>query len=89
MPLFVCAYWTTLTLLDPLAAALLLARPRLGVMLTVAIITIDVALNVWVGATRGFQLDALIAQATFLQSPGDDSAGMASATFLGAVRGAS
>jgi hypothetical protein len=39
MPAFVCACWTTLTLLDPLAAVPLLARPRLGVMLTVTNIT--------------------------------------------------
>ncbi len=66
MPLFVCAYWTTLTFLDPLAAFLLLARPRLGVMLTVAIISSDVALNAWVAAKFGIQLDAFIAQVLFL-----------------------
>ena len=41
---------------------MLLARPRLGVMLTVAIITSDVALDAWVGAKYGFQLDSFIAQ---------------------------
>ena len=52
MLVFVFAYWMALTFLDPLAAVFLLARPRLGVMLTVAIITGDVTLNSWVGATR-------------------------------------
>ena len=50
------------TLLDPLAAALLLARPRVGMMQTVAFITNDVALNGWVGGTRGFQVGAFAAQ---------------------------
>lgn len=47
---------------DPLAAVLLLTRPRLGVMLAVAIITAGVALNAWVGATRVFQLEAFAAR---------------------------
>jgi hypothetical protein len=51
---------------DPLAAALLLARPRLGVMLTVANIPNDVVLNAWVGATRGFQVGAFVAQSLLL-----------------------
>jgi hypothetical protein len=51
------------TLLDPLAAALLLARPRVGVMQTVANITIAiraVALDVWVSAARGFQVGGFV-----------------------------
>lgn len=66
MSLFVCAHRTALTFFDPLAAVLLLARPRLSVVLTVAIIASKVALNVWGGATRGFQLDAFVAQSLFL-----------------------
>lgn len=57
-----------LTFLDPLAAVLLLARSRLGVILTVAIVAIvtsDVALNEWVGATLGFQVGAFVAQSLF------------------------
>ncbi|MDN2702008.1 hypothetical protein O0881_08380 [Janthinobacterium sp. SUN100] len=55
-----------LTFLDPLAAVLLLARPRLGVMLMVTIVTGDVALNVWACPTRGFQVGAFVAQSLFL-----------------------
>ena len=46
-----------LTFLDPLAAVLLLARPRLGVMLTVVNITGKVVLNAW-GRARAFLLDS-------------------------------
>ncbi len=41
------AYWTSLTLLDPLAAILLFVRPRAGVIATVAIISTDVGHNLW------------------------------------------
>lgn len=51
---------------DPLAAVLLLARPRLGVMLAVAISTGDVVLKVGGGVTRGVQHDVFIAQGAFL-----------------------
>jgi hypothetical protein len=54
------------TFLDPLAAVLLLARARLGVMLAVAIITSDVMLSAWVRAKRGFQVGAFVAQGLFL-----------------------
>jgi hypothetical protein len=51
---------------DPFAAVLLLARPRLGVMLSVSIITIviirAVALDIWVGAARGFQVEVIAAR---------------------------
>jgi hypothetical protein len=40
-------YWSSLTLLDPLAALLLFLRPRLGIVLTAAIIVTDVAHNLW------------------------------------------
>lgn len=45
MPAFVCAYWMLFTFLDRvalLAAVLLLARPRPGVILVMAIIARDV-----------------------------------------------
>src|SRR5205814_1995052 len=38
-------YWTALAVLDPLAAALLLFRPRAGLVLTAAIIASDVVVN--------------------------------------------
>jgi len=41
------AYWSSLTLLDPLAAGLLFVRPRAGIVLTAAIIATDVAHNFW------------------------------------------
>jgi hypothetical protein len=40
-------YWTSLTVLDPLAAALLLVRPRAGLLLTLAIIVSDVLHNTY------------------------------------------
>ena len=42
-------YWTSLTALDPLAALLLFARPRVGLILTVLIIGSDVLHNTLVG----------------------------------------
>lgn len=41
-------YWISLTLLDPLAALLLFALPRIGLTMTLAIITSDVVHNTWV-----------------------------------------
>jgi hypothetical protein len=46
-PIFTRIYWTSLTFLDPLAAVLLLVRPRAGILLTLAIIVSDVAHNTW------------------------------------------
>ena len=40
------AYWTSLTFLDPLAAALLFIRPRLGIPATVVLIVTNVIHNV-------------------------------------------
>ena len=47
-PLITRFYWSSLTLLDPAAAALLLVHPRGGLVLTSAIIVSDVAHNSWV-----------------------------------------
>ena len=47
LPWPTAAYWSSLTLLDPLAALLLFIRPRIGVAATIAIITSDVVHNVW------------------------------------------
>lgn len=41
-------YWTSLAILDPLAAALLLWKPRSGLLLTVVIVVSNVAHNTWV-----------------------------------------
>src|SRR5437870_5729256 len=46
-PLLLNAYWTALTLLDALAAALLLLRPRAGLALTLLIVASDVAFNLF------------------------------------------
>jgi hypothetical protein len=40
-------YWTSLTLLDPLGAVLLFLRPKVGILLALAIIISDVAHNTW------------------------------------------
>ena len=40
-------FWTSLTLLDPLAAFVLVVRPRLGLMLTAAIMASDVSVNAY------------------------------------------
>lgn len=56
LPTLSAVYWDSLTFLDPLAAALLFLRPRLGIGLTVAIIVSDIVHNVWFTAahpTRG------------------------------------
>ena len=42
-------YWTSLTVLDPLAALLLFVQPRVGLMLTALIIVSDVLHNTLVG----------------------------------------
>ncbi len=47
VPQFTRLYWTSLTLLDPLAAILLILFPRIGVISTVAIISTDVVHNLW------------------------------------------
>lgn len=45
LPLGVNLYWTSLTFFDPLAAVLLVVAPRAGLLLTVAIMVSDVAIN--------------------------------------------
>ena len=46
-PLPLNAYWTSLTLLDALAAVMLLCLPRAGLMLALLIIVSDVAINLF------------------------------------------
>ena len=52
LPTVTAVYWDSLTFLDPLAAALLFLRPRLGIGLTVAIIVSDVVHNLWFTAAH-------------------------------------
>lgn len=47
------AYWAALTLFDPLAAILLLFRPRIGLWLTIVIIVSDVLHNTYYVAITG------------------------------------
>ena len=46
-------YWSSLTILDPLAAALLFVRPRPGIIATVALIVTNVIHNLAVPAHYG------------------------------------
>ena len=66
LPLLVSSFWTALTLIDPLAVILLLARPKHGMVLTVAIIVNDVVINSWVGLAYGFDAASFVAQVSFL-----------------------
>lgn len=52
VPVATAVYWSSLTLLDPVAALLLFIRPRIGVALTAAIIFSDVAHNLWFRAAH-------------------------------------
>lgn len=56
-PFFSMVFWDTLTFLDPIAAILLIAKPKFGVWLTAIIITIDVFHNTFLFplfSSRGF-----------------------------------
>lgn len=55
-PLPLNIYWTSLTLLDPLAAVLLLWRPLAGLLLALLIIASDVAVNFFARFYLGFHL---------------------------------
>jgi hypothetical protein len=59
-------FWTALTFIDPLAVVLLIVRPRAGLLLTAAIIGIDVIVNGCAGFTYGIDWAAFGAQALFL-----------------------
>ena len=64
LSMFCRLYWTSLTFLDPLAALLLFLSPRVGLVLTVAIITSDVLNNSLI--VRSFLNTAFLLQVTFL-----------------------
>jgi hypothetical protein len=71
VPVFTRVFWTSLTFLDPLAAVLLFLRPRIGLVMTVGIIVMDVAHNAWflthVGPPlRGYVNWMFISQVSFL-----------------------
>lgn len=66
LPRFVTTFWTALTLIDPLAILVLFVLPRAGVMLTLAIMVADVALNSWVAWQCGIDMAAFVAQIVFL-----------------------
>ncbi len=50
MPKASAVFWTSLTLIDPAAAMLLLLRPNFGVVATAIIIVADVLHNLWITA---------------------------------------
>ncbi len=50
VPVASAIFWTSLTLLDPLAVLLLIAKPNVGVLATGAIIVADVVHNLWITA---------------------------------------
>jgi hypothetical protein len=62
------AYWSSLTILDPLVAALLFVRPRLGIVATIVLIVTNVAHNLVITAQRSAdgQLLDRIASSPFL-----------------------
>ncbi len=66
IPIASAIFWNSLTVLDPLAAALLYLRPRIGVAATMAIMISDVAHNTWVVATFGGMVWMVAIQAAFL-----------------------
>ena len=66
-PVITRVFWSSLTLLDPLAAMLLFFRPRAGLALAGAIIISDVAHNSWILHRFGIAPDAAYwAQVAFL-----------------------
>ncbi|KQQ01491.1 hypothetical protein ASG06_13650 [Rathayibacter sp. Leaf185] len=52
-PLGVRLFWMTLTILDPITAALIVFRRRSGIVLGIVVITADIAVNWTVFATVG------------------------------------
>jgi hypothetical protein len=66
IPLASVIFWNSLTILDPLAAALLFLKPRIGVLATIAIMVSDVAHNWWVVAAFGGIVWMVVAESAFL-----------------------
>jgi len=59
-------FWNSLTVLDPLAAAALFLRPRIGVILTLAIMVADVGHNIWAIGAFEAMVWPVVLQALFL-----------------------
>ena len=66
-------FWTSLTVLDPTAALLLLLRPRIGLVVAVVVMVVDVAHNLVVVGPDDFRvidqmvfLTAVVASVPFL-----------------------
>jgi len=51
LPLACNVFWSSLTIVDPLVALLLLARPRTGVWVVLALVALDLGVNI---AVLGF-----------------------------------
>src|SRR5215472_364937 len=67
VPQFTQVFWTSLTLLDPLAAVLLIVAPRVGLVATLSIISTDVVHNLWFFQRYDIPFNwALAAQCAFL-----------------------
>lgn len=65
-PIAIRLFWVSLTVLDPLVAALLWFRLRAGVVLGVAVILADIAINWSVFSTiGGLSLFGVVAQSLF------------------------
>ena len=66
LPVAVRVFWISLTLFDPLAAMLLAFRRRAGIVLGLAVILVDIAVNwtVFV-AIDGLSLFAVVCQTAF------------------------
>ena len=67
VPLAINIYWTTLTVLDPLAIILLLFLPFLGMVLSVLIMITDLAVNISVALYYYLQTGTFADGRLFLQ----------------------
>ena len=65
-PLGTVIFWNALTILDPLAVALLFWKPRLGVVATLAIMVADVSHNFWAVAAHDAMAWPVAMQTAFL-----------------------
>jgi hypothetical protein len=70
VPVAIGLYWNSLTLLDPLAVLLLWWRPKLGIILTAAIMASDLAINtaVYLVGYSGPPIPHLVPLSLFEQS---------------------
>jgi hypothetical protein len=70
LPTASAIYWSSLTVIDPLAAVLLFLRPRLGIALTLLIIVSNVAHNLWFIAAHPLRPSLLedVASSPFMMS---------------------